>query len=48
MGVSEPRGPTSTHEALVITRMTGSSDTYVCAIMDKMLIMNVLFEVKTF
>ncbi|KAL9830796.1 hypothetical protein AtNW77_Chr3g0193391 [Arabidopsis thaliana] len=28
MGVSEPRGPTSTHEALVITRMTGPSDTY--------------------
>ncbi|KAL9816660.1 hypothetical protein AtNW77_Chr4g0280531 [Arabidopsis thaliana] len=28
MGVSEPRGPASTHEVLVVTRMTGPKDTY--------------------
>jgi len=34
MGVSEPRGPASTHEVLVVTRMSGPKDMYVCAIMD--------------
>ncbi|CAA0393865.1 unnamed protein product [Arabidopsis thaliana] len=29
MGVSEPRGRASTHEVLVVTRMTGPKDTYV-------------------
>ncbi|KAL9280910.1 hypothetical protein AtEden1_Chr5g0112551 [Arabidopsis thaliana] len=28
MGVSEPRGPASTYEVLVITRMTGPNDVY--------------------
>ena len=46
MGVSEPRGPASTHEVLVVTKMTGPNDMYVFAIMDKMVIMNVLLEVK--
>jgi len=45
-GVSEPRGPASTHEVLVVTKMTGPNDMYVFAIMDKMVIMNVLLEVK--
>jgi len=34
MGVSEQRGPASTHEVLVVKRMTGPKDMYVCAIMD--------------
>jgi len=48
MGVSEPRGPTSTHEVLVVTRMNGPKDiyTYICAIMNKMIVMNLLLEVK--
>ncbi|KAL9830574.1 hypothetical protein AtNW77_Chr3g0190871 [Arabidopsis thaliana] len=29
MGVSEPRGPASTYEVLVITRMTGPNDVLV-------------------
>ncbi|CAH8254173.1 unnamed protein product [Arabidopsis lyrata] len=37
MGVSEPRGPASTQEVLVITRMTGPND--VCMV--KMNVMNV-------
>ncbi|VYS47902.1 unnamed protein product [Arabidopsis thaliana] len=45
-GVSEPRGPASTHEVLVVTKMIGPNDMYVFAIMDKMVIMNVLLEVK--
>ncbi|KAL9285989.1 hypothetical protein AtEden1_Chr4g0281081 [Arabidopsis thaliana] len=28
MGVSKPRGPASTHEVLVVTRMTGPKDMY--------------------
>ncbi|KAL9840515.1 hypothetical protein AtNW77_Chr2g0229411 [Arabidopsis thaliana] len=28
MGVSEPRGPVSTHEVLVVTRMTRPNDVY--------------------
>jgi len=46
MGVYEPRGPASTHEVLVVTRMTGPKDMYICAIIDKMVIMNVLLEVN--
>ena len=50
MGVYEPRGPASTHEVLVVTRMTGPKDVYVCmcyyGFMDTMLVMNVLLEVK--
>ena len=49
MGVSEPRGPASTHEVLVVTRITGPKDTYACAIygfMDKLIIINVLLIVK--
>ncbi|EFH44647.1 predicted protein, partial [Arabidopsis lyrata subsp. lyrata] len=29
MGVSEPRGPPSTQEVLVVTRMTGPNDVYI-------------------
>ncbi|KAL9811867.1 hypothetical protein AtNW77_Chr5g0114141 [Arabidopsis thaliana] len=47
MGVSQPRGPASTHEVLVITRMTGPNDVYVYINIYKMIFMNVLLEVKT-
>jgi len=46
MGVSEPRGPASTHTVLVITRMTRPNDVYVYIIIDKMVVMNELLEVK--
>jgi len=44
MGVSEPRGPASTYEVLVVTRMTGPNDVYVYIY--KMIVMNLLLEVK--
>jgi len=46
MRVSEPRGSASTHEVLVITRMTGPNDVYVYINIYKMIVMNVLSEVK--
>ena len=47
MGVSLPRGPASTYEVLVVTRMTGPNDVYVYININKMIVMNVLLEVKT-
>ncbi|KAL9293698.1 hypothetical protein AtEden1_Chr3g0197601 [Arabidopsis thaliana] len=46
MGVSEPRGPASTYEVLVVTRMTGPNDVYVYININKMIVMNLLLEVK--
>jgi len=46
MRVSEPRGPASTHEVLVVTRMIGPNDVYVYINIYKVIVMNVLLEVK--
>ena len=54
IGVSEPRGPASTTRASLHhegqpppTKMTGPNDVYVYININKMIVMNVLLEVKT-